>query len=487
MTEHSSPEVVDEHLLTAVWRALRSLRFVLWLLAIIALASFLGELIPQRRLPEFYAAQFGPALARLIGLLCLDRIYSSWWFISLLGLILLSTIACAGSAVRRARSRAARADPTATAALIRAMRAATEFTLALPPQQALQQLAAPLENTGYTVRSTQTDEGWCLVGQKRRWASWGTVVAHLSFTLLAAGAIIGRLPAAGFETYLTAPGKPYPGLAPGDVWTDPRHRVNFQLKVLDFRLEYYDRSGAVKAYITEAAIIQDGRELRRQRIEVNHPLHYRGVSFYQSDWGLASIELIARKPGGKQQRATFSLTEEALDGARLFRVQDPYVALDDAHQEVLLAHRFLPDAVLASSHEARPQSNFPRAPALELFIVTDMHGETPQATPLGWVTERRSAQYKGWEFRLGRLTLYTGLRARRDPGLPLVWLGFVLAVLGLGLMLYFPTRLVRLMIIAEDTGSRVLLGGALRGLGSFEREFQRLRSVAERAAGPEPL
>jgi len=40
----------------------------------------------------------------------------------------------------------------------------------------------------------------------------------------------------------------------------------------------------VKDYISDLAVIRNGRQVERKLVEVNHPLHYGGYHFYQSDY-----------------------------------------------------------------------------------------------------------------------------------------------------------------------------------------------------------
>ncbi|MFW6163684.1 MAG: cytochrome c biogenesis protein ResB [Planctomycetota bacterium] len=88
------------------WKAVRSVRVAAVLMGLIALACIVGTLIKQEPYdPAAMHQKYGRRLASLIGLLGLNQLYHTGWFIALLALFALSTTACAVSRLRlRARS-----------------------------------------------------------------------------------------------------------------------------------------------------------------------------------------------------------------------------------------------------------------------------------------------------------------------------------------------------------------------------------------------
>jgi len=79
-------------------RGLRSVRFAVILMAIIALACIVGTLVKQEPYNPNHAVEYyGRTLGLLIGLLYLNQIYGTWWFLTLLSLFALSSTVCAFS------------------------------------------------------------------------------------------------------------------------------------------------------------------------------------------------------------------------------------------------------------------------------------------------------------------------------------------------------------------------------------------------------
>ncbi|RRD64891.1 hypothetical protein EII19_12625 [Comamonadaceae bacterium OH2310_COT-174] len=77
-----------------LWAELTSMRFAVALLPFIGLAALLGTLLPQRESAEHYLHSWGPFWGTLLMRLQLHDVYGAWWFMGLLGLLLLSTSAC---------------------------------------------------------------------------------------------------------------------------------------------------------------------------------------------------------------------------------------------------------------------------------------------------------------------------------------------------------------------------------------------------------
>ena len=82
-------------------RRLRSIRFAIILMALIAVACLVGTLVAQEPfVPDKAIARYGRTLGLLVGLLGLNRLYSAWWFVGLLSLLALSIATCSFSGLR---------------------------------------------------------------------------------------------------------------------------------------------------------------------------------------------------------------------------------------------------------------------------------------------------------------------------------------------------------------------------------------------------
>ena len=478
-TPPAEHDVVQDDFLTAVWRWLSSIRGALWLFVLVIVASFAGELVPQGRGAEFYveAARrvFGTALGGTVGraitLTGLDHVYNSWWYVGLLLLVLTSTVACAVRSVARARGRSRPLSPEASADRVTKMGAISELTLDGEPLKVARLAEDVLASLGYesrraVVAAEKEPDAHCLVGQRRRYAAWGTVVAHFSFVLLAAGSIIGRTHWFSFERIVV--------LSEGERWTDPGGQIGFDLELTDFYLEYYEEEDAVRSYVSELTAHDASGHSRSRRVEVNRPLHYGGVGFYQSDWGLDRVVVRAVPPEGEPEELLIGLVQ-ATPNAKWF-VLDP-----DARGGLLsngwavVAHRFYADAEQPGpGEEPEPRGMWPRAPLLGLFLAEGHREGAADVVDLGWLAPGHPLRHGDWTFEWGDLVHYSGLQARRDPGIPLVWAGFIAATLGLCAVFYLASRTLRVRVTALEGGRcHVLIGAFARALGDPASDTER--------------
>jgi cytochrome c biogenesis protein len=104
----------------------------------------------------------------------------------------------------------------------------------------------------------------------RRISATGSLLTHLSIALIAA---------AGLVTALTGFRYPAPRyLEAGDVIEVPEG--GFSIRVDAARTEFTEE-GSLSEYLTDVTVFEDGTEVLKQRIEVNHPLNHRGIGVYQ--------------------------------------------------------------------------------------------------------------------------------------------------------------------------------------------------------------
>ena len=79
---------------TKIFKFFSSIKLAIWLLAVIALFSLIGTLIPQNKESCEYVSRYGKSLYGIFARAGLLNIYSAWWFISLLVLLSLNLVIC---------------------------------------------------------------------------------------------------------------------------------------------------------------------------------------------------------------------------------------------------------------------------------------------------------------------------------------------------------------------------------------------------------
>src|SRR5437764_12339452 len=78
----------------ALLELLSSMRFAISLLTVICIASVIGTVLKQHEPLPNYVNQFGPFWAQLFMAIKLNSVYSAWWFLLILGFLVVSTSLC---------------------------------------------------------------------------------------------------------------------------------------------------------------------------------------------------------------------------------------------------------------------------------------------------------------------------------------------------------------------------------------------------------
>ena len=82
------------HTLRGVVELVSSMRFAIALLTVICIASVIGTVLKQGEPFTNYVNQFGPFWAELFMAIRLNAVYSAWWFLLILALLVVSTSLC---------------------------------------------------------------------------------------------------------------------------------------------------------------------------------------------------------------------------------------------------------------------------------------------------------------------------------------------------------------------------------------------------------
>ena len=418
------------------------LRLAIALLLVIAIASGISTAIPQREAEGLYHQLYDqtPWLGLLRGQgvlnLQLDHVYSSGWFLGLLAWLALSLLLCSWR----------RQWPALRAALrwidYRSPRQLSKLSLAETvccddPEGSLDGLEQRLRQQGWQINRQEQR----LAARKGVAGRVGPLLVHAGMVVLMLGAAWGALGGRRAEQFL-APGRTLELM-------DSRGRSELTLALDDFAVER-DPAGRPEQFRSSLRILEgsgDGGEdagqagstvLRQAEISVNHPLRFRGVTFYQADWGLAAISVqLGRSPVLQLPLQTFPQLGEQVWGLVL-------PTRPDGTQPVLLS--------LAS--EQGP---------------VDIYGA--DGTLIGSLAVGGPAQdVNELPIRVDSVLPASGILLKRDPGVPLVYAGFAIALVGGGLSL-LATRQV--WAIAEP-GRLHLAGLCNRNLTALARELPQL-------------
>lgn len=413
---------------------LADLRLAIVLLLAIALFSVTGTVIEQGQSVEFYRSNYPehPALFgflswKILLTLGLDHVYRTWWFLSLLIFFGSSLTACTFT----------RQFP--------ALKAARQWKFYDQPRQ-LEKLALSAEIDTASLDTLQSvlqqkryrvfQEGNSLYARKGIVGRIGPIVVHASMLIILAGAIWGSL--TGFVAQQMAPsGTTFQvkNILDAGPLAEPQIPKDWSVKVNRFWIDYTPEGGINQFYSDLSVVDNQGKELDRQTIYVNKPLRYRGVTFYQTDWGLAGIRFRLNKS------PVLQLPMAPLETGGKGRLWGTWIPTKpDLSEGVSLLAKDLQGTLL----------------------IYDTSGKL-----LTTVRPGMSTEVNGVKLVIEEVVGSTGLQIKADPGIPIVYLGF--ALLMLSTMMSYVSHS---QIWALEKDGRLYVGGRTnRAQVAFEREI----------------
>jgi cytochrome c biogenesis protein len=457
----------------AIWDFFSSMRTAITLLLVLAATSIVGTIIPQGAMRDAMVHQYGLGVYKFIHALSLDNAYDSAWYVGLLVLIGINLAVC--SIKRFGATWRATATPKVIVSekQVSLMQRSETISAGGSAEHTMDRVETALSSSSYHVLTARDGDASVIYAAKGRLSIWGPYLTHVSILVIFIGAIIGgRLGYSGV-TLIREGG-----------YTDSCYlKKTGSEKKLGFRVDLrkfmigYDADHNPTSYKSDLQVFQGNKPVAARVIDVNRPLTYKGVTFYQSDFGLDGIVLKLTAPDGQTTRVRFRVdTQEGRQG-RQYSITG--ASGDMPFEQVVLAgkrltvyaHDFVPDYI---GGEAINATQMPLNPAV-LVMVNDRLPEYKGLdawTKLGWLPISKSAKYKGFTIEVEDAVDYTVLQVARNPGLPIVYTGFALILFGVFVSFYVMRKVIRVRVSPAATGASVLIGGNSRSDPSvFDDDF----------------
>lgn len=414
---------------------LADLRLAIVLLLLIALFSITGTVIEQGQSAAFYQANY-PEQPALFGFLTwkvilqtgLDHVYRTWWFLALLILFGSSLTACTFK-----RQLPALRWFSRTWNFYTQPRQFQKFALSAEFNQgSVDDLVPLLEQRRYRVFRQDNS----LYAHKGIVGRVGPIVVHIGILVILLGGIWGAM--TGFIAQEMIPsGATFQirNITDAGPFAERQVPKDWAVKVNRFWIDYTP-DGTIDQFYSDMSVLdQDGQEVKRKTIHVNEPLRYRGVTLYQADWAIAGVRVrLNNSP-------IFQLPMAQLDTGGKGRLWGTWIPTKpDLSEGVSLIAKDLQGTV----------------------IVYDAAGKLVATVRSGMATE-----VNGVTLKVLDLIGSTGLQIKADPGIPTVYAGFALLMLGV-IMSYISHS----QIWALQVNGQCFVGGKTnRAQVAFEREM----------------
>ncbi len=406
-----------------------SMRLAVFLLIILAAVSVIGTFIPQAQDPQIYIQRYGEDTYTKFRLLGFIDLYHSWGFRAIVLMLGLNLLVCSIKRLKNIIRRTFRPDVEKSPEFIRGLKIHND----LPAPDKVHVLERALTDKKYRIIKSGNN----IYAAKGILGPWGDMITHLSILTVLAGALIGSL---GFVGTIN--------IYEGD-WSDQYYNWNrgrdeslgFRLNVdnlsvmhypVSFKLRVRERATGVKVGIYKAV---EGSSLRlpdkRYKIipeKADLERHEAVLDIYSDDRVIGTYDT-GLPEGGPLAPPLFTYSFEVQS------MGEPVTKSIASRVRLTRDGQTLKDAVVEVNNPLKFEG---------LVIYQTAYGKDPQ----------------------GRN--YSGFQIVRDPGVPVVWAGFIMLMAGLFLSFYFFHRQVWICI--ED-GSVIIGGTTNKDPAGFMREY----------------
>jgi len=297
---------------------LSSMRFAVSLLSVLGIASVIGTVLKQNEPYENYIIKFGQFWFGLFEHLGLYDVYHSGWFLVILLFLVVSTSLCIYRNTPHMIKEWRTFKEHATEKSLNAFSHQETYSTASNLDDLKQQLTQFLTAKGFQYKfRTQADGSELIAAKAGTHQRWGYIFTHVAMVIILFGGLLdGNLPfkvqeMLGYKRIetLDIPVSQVPAESRLSV-SNPSYRANmtlpegtsdnvafvrvrdgylvqelpFRVALKDFRIEHY-ATGQPKSFESDLVIIDpDLKEPITKTISVNHPLTYKGIAIYQSDF-----------------------------------------------------------------------------------------------------------------------------------------------------------------------------------------------------------
>jgi cytochrome c biogenesis protein len=292
---------------------LRSMRFAIAILAVVAVAATIGSVLEQNQARVVYVSRYGEFLAAFYDLCGLVDVYHAWWFFVLLGFMAMSTALClwrnTPAMLRDMRSY----REQKSLASLRGLEHSVELALERPDAGLDARLAGYLRACGYAFKQVTGDGASLFAARRGAARRIGYLLVHGAMVLICLGGLIDGNVGLRLRLWSGALKLETRELAPADVPAASRlhadagafrasmnlpegdtgqsallpigdgyllQELPFKVRLNRFRIDHYV-NGRPKDFASDIEII-DGARVLPVTLQVNRPYTYRGVTLYQS-------------------------------------------------------------------------------------------------------------------------------------------------------------------------------------------------------------
>jgi len=385
--------------------------------------------IPQNQNSADYFRAYGEFFYQIFSALDIFDMYHSWWFQSLLLLLTINIIVCSIDRLSATWKIIFVKIPPFNISRFRNLSDKEEFADNRSPEN-LKKIYEPFISKSFSyLRSEATANGICIFAEKGRWTRMGVYTVHLSIVLMLLGGLIGSI--FGFEGFVTIPeGEKKENIRIRS--TQQLHKLDFEIQCDDFTLSFYD-SGAPKEYRSSLTILENDKPVLQKDIIVNDPLRYKNINIFQSSYGTLLPKEFSMNFMSKETGMRYTKNASIGEQMEIPEGMGTLVIKDYSNSYSFMGHNI--------------GESF-------MGILTPNDGD-----PVQIILPLRFPQFD--KMRKGKWVIsvadykpryYTGLQVTMDPGVWVVYSGFIMIIIGCFITFFMSHQ--RLCIEVKKSGKK---------------------------------
>lgn len=444
-----------------IWDFFNSLKLTLTVLLSLAVVSIIGTVVEQGKPVEFYTKTYGEKVASYVLSFGFHDMYHAWWFLTLLVLLTANIIVCTIDRFPQKWKASFESRVVVESNFIKNLGNSTAFTVNGDIPIIRNKIIDILKKKRYKIKNVDVLDGAAVFAWKGTIGRFGSDVTHISLITILVGAVVGSI--FGFKDFIT--------IDEGATINAPK--TGFQVKLDKFWIDYYE-SGEIKQFNSQLTVVENGKDVLSKKIWVNEPLKYKGIWFYQSNYGMAYDRIKDAKLMLKDKKRNQPIGEP-------FEVKwrEPFKIpkIPGTNLSVNLVGFVSDFGFDENTKQVFARSPEHNNPAIQVVVYD---GEKPISGP--WLflnypeifTTIPNTDYD-LIFMGYRGLNYTGLSMTKDPGTNIVWIGSIIMAVGFIFAFFIFHKRVWVRIQSTENGVDVHIGGMInKNKIMFEKEFSEI-------------
>ena len=417
-----------DNIFKRIWKILHSMKFGIILLLIIGVLSIAGTLIPQDNMLGYYESTYSPVLFQIIKTFSLHKVYSSWWFMLLIGILSLNLILCS---LRRLPG------------IIKLIQRDRDLEKKLGENKYLfrEELKGDLDipeffkkNKFKNIEMLENQEGVFYYSQKNRLGYLGSWITNLALLLIILSYVGGKI--FGFDVFVHG--------VPGSI--QPIEGTDYWIEIEDFTIDFRE-DDTVNQYLSKVKVSDmESSYMERGDVRVNHPFRAKKMNIYQNATGWA-VDVEAKKD------------KETISAKTLYQSE---IYVEDNQNIALQFVAFYPD--YDNTHGPRTLSPHLNNPKLLYSLYYGGFRVDMNVADMG-----EEIIWEEYSFLIDNPQMFTLLQIGRDPGIKFAALGGIILILGVFLAFYVSPK--ELMAFRYKDGRTYIWGNSSKNQEMFKNQI----------------